>query len=165
MTIGKKMICCSEKSGEDKLLSGSLGPCPCLFCIVILTSLCHQQGETGQTITIKYNKCHQMSSSASAHQSWVTTHWPIWSLSYRHRSKIFVTKLLKFFFWQRGTWSAFLIRLVTRQKIAIRPEDSKRASPDTTQVFVSSGLWMMKLTHLVTMKSWWPVWRELLVSS
>ena len=98
MTIGKKMICCSEKSGEDKLLSGSLGPCPCLFCIVILTSLCHQQGETGQTITIKYNKCHQMSSSASAHQSWVTTHWPIWSLSYRHRIKIFVTKLLKFYF-------------------------------------------------------------------
>ena len=29
-------------------------------------------GEDRETITIKYNKCHQMSSSTSAHQSWVT---------------------------------------------------------------------------------------------
>ena len=56
-------------------------------------------GGDRETITIKYNKCHQMSSSTSAHQSWVTTDLgPIWSMSDRHRSKIFVTKLLKFYF-------------------------------------------------------------------
>ena len=164
MTIGKKMICCSEKSGEDKLLSGSLGPCPCLFCIVILTSLCHQQGETGQTITIKYNKCHQMSSSASAHQSWVTTHWPIWSLSYRHRSKIFVTKLLKFFFGSAEPGLLFSFDWWPDKRLRSDPRIQNVLHQIQLRYLYQDYTWM-KLTHLVTMKSWWPVWRELLVSS
>ena len=123
------------------MLSGNLarGPCPCLF--VLLSSLHYviTGGETGQqTITIKYNKCHHIRSSELG-----DNFGPIWSMSIcpwtQEKQLCYcknVTKLRCSTFWQRGTWSAFLIRLVTRQRIVIRPGDSRRALPDTTQVFI-----------------------------
>ena len=110
------------------------------ICIVILTSLCHHRGGRQGSRQSQSNITNVIT---SAHQSWVIilvqsgqcpfVHWTQEKqLCYCKN----VTKLRCSTFWQRGTWSAFLIRLVTRQRIVIRPGDSRRALPDTTQVFI-----------------------------
>ena len=127
------------------------------ICIVILTSLCHHRGRQGS----RQSQSNITNVITSAHQSWVIilvqsgqcpfVHWTQAQEKQLCYCKN-VTKLWCSIFLQRGTWSAFLIRLVTRQRIVIRPGDSRRALPDTTQVFIiwHTCTWL----DLVTMKKW-----------
>ena len=123
------------------MLSGSLarGPCPCLF--VLLSSLHYVI--TGGRQGSRQSQSNITNVITSAHQSWVIilvqsgqcpfVHWT------QEKQLCYCKNVMKLrcsTFWQRGTWSAFLIRLVTRQRIVIRPGDSRRALPDTTQVFI-----------------------------
>ena len=123
------------------MLSGSLarGPCPCLF--VLLSSLHYVITGGGQGS--RQSQSNITNVITSAHQSWVIilvqsgqcpfVHWT------QEKQLCYCKNVMKLrcsTFWQRGTWSAFLIRLVTRQRIVIRPGDSRRALPDTTQVFI-----------------------------
>ena len=71
VTIGGEIRDLFGAEWERGKLWWRLCPRPCLFCIVIITSLCHHWRRGGGRQSQSNNKCHQMSPSASAHQSWM----------------------------------------------------------------------------------------------